>query len=78
MLNRIIELRNELEDNKELKEFLNLKFYDKEKKASIDIVWNKFFVEDKKLDYIEVCCQINGITDHPMCFCDKVKSIEKN
>ena len=55
---------------------VELKFYNSAKKLYDEILWNSFFFEYDKENYLRAFKYISKKVYHPVTFCGKVKSVE--
>lgn len=76
-IQRIIKLRNLVEEEKDIRNELYLSFYDAKEKQYKQIKWKYFYIEDNNESYFNAYKYIQKKIFHPICFCGKVKSIEK-
>ncbi|MZK50965.1 hypothetical protein [Clostridium beijerinckii] len=73
----IMKLRDEVENDSDLKESLCLNFYNMKTKRYDDIPWKHFFIEYDRDTYISAYNYIQKRVYHPMCFYGKVKTIDE-
>lgn len=75
-MRKIIELRNALEENKDISSKVTLEFYNKNLKKKQKISWNNFYYEIN--EYIDCYSYVkNKRPQHPICISGKIKSIDE-
>ncbi len=75
-MKKIIELRNALEENKDISSKVTLEFYNNTLKKKQKISWNNFYYEID--EYIDCYTYVkNKRPQHPICVSGKIKNIDK-
>lgn len=77
-IKKIVELKNALDDDKELRNLVVLQFYNEYKKGYDNIKWNDFYV-DYNLEQYEHAYHLikNKKAYHPICFSGVIKEVKE-
>lgn len=77
-IKKIVELKESLDDDKELSDLVSLQIYNENKQRYDEIEWKDFYVDYNLKQYEHIYCLIDeGKAFHPICFSGVIKNANK-